>query len=249
MDHANHFEMTAFVKGRYSAAIAATAQEVSAAQDLRGLCFELAGRDADMFDGACAHVLVRAVDNGRLVACFRMLPFVGDTIGTSYSAQYYGLDALSGFEGRMVELGRFCIHPKEQDPDILRVAWAAMTAYVDQNDVKLLFGCTSFSGTETSDYQDAFAMLRDNHIAPKRWRPRAKAPDIFKFATKLRHQPDPKHVMLQMPPLLRTYLLMGGWVSDHAVVDRQLNTMHVFTGVEIEAIPAARKRLLRAVVG
>jgi hypothetical protein len=42
---------------------------------------------------------------------------------------------------------------------------------------------------------------------------------------------------------------MGGWVSDHAVVDRQLNTMHVFTGVEIGMIPGARKRLLRAVIG
>ncbi len=50
-----------------------------------------------------------------------------------------------------------------------------------------------------------------------------------------------------MPPLLRSYLLMGGWVSDHAVVDRQMNTLHVFTGLEISAIPAARKRLLRAV--
>ena len=50
-----------------------------------------------------------------------------------------------------------------------------------------------------------------------------------------------------MPPLLRTYLSMGGWVSDHAVVDRQMNTLHVFTGVEISAIPPARKRLLRAV--
>jgi putative hemolysin len=54
---------------------------------------------------------------------------------------------------------------------------------------------------------------------------------------------------LQMPPLLRTYLTMGGWVSDHAVIDRQLNTLHVFTGVEIAAIPPVRKRLMRAVVG
>ncbi len=42
---------------------------------------------------------------------------------------------------------------------------------------------------------------------------------------------------------------MGGWVSDHAVVDQQMNTLHVFTGVEIGAIPPARKRLLRAVAG
>ncbi len=52
-----------------------------------------------------------------------------------------------------------------------------------------------------------------------------------------------------MPPLLRTYLLMGGWVSDHAVVDSHMNTLHVFTGLEINAIPPARKRLLRATAG
>jgi hypothetical protein len=50
-----------------------------------------------------------------------------------------------------------------------------------------------------------------------------------------------------MPPLLRSYLVMGGWVSDHAVVDRDMNTLHVFTGVEVAAIPAARQRSLRAI--
>ena len=60
---------------------------------------------------------------------------------------------------------------------------------------------------------------------------------------------DSARAMASMPPLLRTYLMMGGWVSDHAVVDDKMNTLHVFTGVEIRAIPAARKRLLRAVVG
>jgi len=43
--------------------------------------------------------------------------------------------------------------------------------------------------------------------------------------------------------------MMGGWVSDHAVVDNDMNTLHVFTGVEIGAIPPARKRLLRQVAG
>jgi hypothetical protein len=38
---------------------------------------------------------------------------------------------------------------------------------------------------------------------------------------------------------------MGGWVTDHAVIDYDLNTLHVFTGVEISRVPAARARLLR----
>ena len=90
-------------------------------------------------------------------------------------------------------------------------------------------------------------MLAERHLAPKRWLPRVKAPDVFRFAARLRRKPDMRRAMARMPPLLRTYLLMGGWVSDHAVVDRDMNTLHVFTGVEIGTIPPARKRLLRAV--
>jgi putative hemolysin len=50
--------------------------------------------------------------------------------------------------------------------------------------------------------------------------------------------------MMKMPPLLRAYLSMGGWVSDHAVIDNKLNTLHVFTGLEVSKIPAAKKRFL-----
>ena len=146
----------------------------------------------------------------------------------------------------MVEMGRFCIHPDWTDPDILRVAWAAMTGYVDDNNVEMLFGCSSFKGTDADPYLDSFAVLRDRHLAPKRWVPRIKAPKVFQYAARLRRKPDLKRAQMKMPPLLLTYLMMGGWVSDHAVVDHDMNTMHVFTGLEINAIPPARKRLLRA---
>ena len=146
----------------------------------------------------------------------------------------------------MVEIGRFCVHPEARDPDILRTAWAAMTRYVDENNVEMLFGCSSFKGTDADAYADAFAMLKDRHLAPRRWWPQVKAPSVFRFAQALRRRrPDTGRAMRAMPPLLRTYLLMGGWVSDHAVVDRQMNTLHVFTGLEVSAIPPARKRLLR----
>ena len=113
--------------------------------------------------------------------------------------------------------------------------------------VKLLFGCASFKGTDAAAYLDAFAMLKERHLGPKRWRPRVKAPDVFRFAARLRRRPDARLAMRRMPPLLKSYLMMGGWVSDHAVVDAEMDTLHVFTGVEVGAIPPARKRLLRAV--
>lgn len=241
-------------KGRYRARTANSAQDVAAAQALRGLAFHGgdghpdAQPDEDRFDDICTHILIEEVGTGRLVCCFRMLPLeAGRDIDNSYSAQFYELSALRAFQGPMTEMGRFCVHPDVQDPDILRVAWAAMTRFVDETGVELLFGCSSFKGTDAADYLDAFAMLKERHLAPRRWLPRVKAPDVFRFAQALRRRrPDVKRAMQGMPPLLRTYLMMGGWVSDHAVVDGHMNTLHVFTGVEISAIPPARKRLLRA---
>ncbi|WP_233270327.1 GNAT family N-acetyltransferase [Chachezhania sediminis] len=242
--------MPALARGRYRAELAQGTGDVAEAQALRGLAFRTGGPDVDVFDDLCDHVLVRDVRSGTLVCCFRLLTLSGGAeIGQSYSAQFYGLSGLESFEGPMVEMGRFCLHPDWSDPDILRVAWGAMTAYVDQNGIEMLFGCSSFTGTETEAYLDAFAVLKDRHLGPKRFLPRIKAPDVFRFAARLRRKPDMKQAMLRMPPLLKTYLLMGGWVSDHAVVDRAMNTLHVFTGLEIKAIPAARKRLLRAVAG
>ncbi len=246
-------------KGRYSARFAETAEDLSACQRLRYLAFiegsgasaRSDGLDSDAFDTKCCHIMVEDTRSGALVCCFRLLPLAdGADIGSTYAAQYYELSGLKAYKGRMVEMGRFCIHPAWTDPDILRVAWGAMTKYVDDEGVEMLFGCSSFKGTRSDAYMDAFALLNQRHIAPKRWLPRVKAPAIFPFAQRLkRRKPDMKRAQQGMPPLLRTYLLMGGWVSDHAVVDRDLNTLHVFTGLEIGAIPPARARLLRATAG
>ena len=250
--------MLALRKGRHVARFAETGDDVRRAQELRHLAFiaRRAGpaprdgdRDADPFDADCRHLLVEDRATGRLVCCFRLMPLTdGSEIGRSYAAQYYELSALAGYPGRMAEMGRFCIHPDHaQDPDILRVAWAALTRLVDQEGVEMLFGCSSFMGTEAAAYRDAFALLRERHLAPRRWLPRIKAPRVFPFARRLcGTRPDPRRAFLTLPPLLRSYLALGGWVSDHAVVDDDLDTLHVFTGLEIAAIPPARARILRA---
>ena len=250
--------MLALRKGRYSARIAKSASDIGACQTLRQLCFRIqrglssdgaSAQDADAFDDRCDHVLIEDTRTDTPVCAFRLLPLKGGAdITNSYSAQYYDLAALSGFAGPMVELGRFCIHPNHSDPDILRIAWGAMARYVDDAGAEMLFGCSSFDGADAGQHHDALALLKEAHLAPKRWLPRVKAPKVFRFARALRLlRPDAKRALTGMPPLLRTYLMMGGWVSDHAVVDADLNTLHVFTGLEISAIPSGRARLLRAI--
>ena len=234
-------------QGKYRVRIAETVDDVRRAQALRWRSFRGGeGVDADPFDAGARHVLIEEARSGRLVCCYRLIAADGSEIAGSYSAQFYDLSALADYPGPMLELGRFCVAPGERDPAVLRLAWGALADHVERHRVELVFGCSSFRGIEPEIYADAFALLKERHLAPRRWLPRVKAPSVFRYARRLRERPDPKAAMRAMPPLLRIYLALGGWVSDHAVVDRDLGTLHVFTGLEIGAVPAARARFLRA---
>lgn len=240
--------MIALEKGRYRVRPVADTADMDAVMALRHARFGAQGALRDRFDRTAAHILVEDRARKVVVGSFRMARYAGAELCQSYAAQFYDLAALAAYAGPMLELGRFCIAPDHPDPDIARIAWAALTAYVDRTGVELLFGCASFSGTDPAPYADALALLRARHLAPARWAPQVKAPDVIRFGTRDGPDPDLARANAGLPPLLRSYLMMGGWVSDHAVVDAGMDTLHVFTGVEIALIPPARKRLLRALV-
>ncbi|WP_114964404.1 GNAT family N-acetyltransferase [Alkalilacustris brevis] len=252
--------MPSLSMGRYRARFGTSAQDIDTARRLRHAAFiaarsggaegAAAGRDGDALDSRCRHVLVEEAATGALVCCFRVLDLPrGTAIGSSYSAQFYDLSRLGAYPGRILEIGRFCIDPARTDPDILRMAWAFLTRLVDAQGIELLIGCSSFEGTDPARYAAAFGLLRARHLAPPRWRPAGRAPERVRFDALpgADDPPDTRRALRELPPLLRSYLTLGGWVSDHAVIDRQLDTLHVFTGLEIRAIPPARARLMRAV--
>ncbi len=241
--------MVLFEKGKYRVRLAETEADVRACQKLRHAAFSLQGRggvDEDDFDSLYKHVLIETPKTNTLLGCFRILPLAtGAEISGCYGSQFYDLSGLEAIPSPMLELGRFCVDPSCDDPDVIRVAWAAITSFVDEQGITFLFGCSSFVGNDPERYRDAFLWLRDNNTAKGPLAPKRLSQNRVDFET-LTGQGSKKQATLDMPPLLKTYLLMGGWVSDHAVIDPDMNTMHVFTGVEIDKIPESRKRLLRA---
>lgn len=239
--------MSGLGDGRFRVRRAAGAADLARVEALRAARFrgDPAARDLDAYDARAVQLMVEETATGRLACCFRLLPV--EDVAASYAAQFYGLEALAAYPGRMVEMGRFCVAEGESDPSVLRLAFAALAAEIEARRVSLLFGCASFPGVEAEPHAEAFALLGARHLAPRRWAPRVKAPAVFRYALALRaRRPDLAAALKAMPPLLRSYLSLGGWVSDHAVVDRDLGTMHVFTALETRAIPAARVRSLRA---
>jgi putative hemolysin len=237
--------MKLLLQNRYQVTFNRDPETLARALEMRAVHF--GAGDRDDFDTICTHALIQDIQTGDLICTFRFLHMgTGADIARSYAAQYYDLENLTGFTQPVMEIGRFCVDTNTIDPNVLRIAWAAVTQYVDANDIGFLCGCSSFAGNDFTPYEHAFALLKHRHLAPQQWRPRVKSMNVIPFAKNETPKPDIRLANQQLPSLLRTYLTMGGWVSDHAVIDPALNTIHVFTGVEISEIPAARKRLLRA---
>lgn len=230
-----------FHKGRYTARLAHSACDLQDCQQLRHRCFfGSVGVDQDSFDTNCDHLMV--TDSiGRVVATARLFRMQsGAEIHASYAAQYNDLSRFYDLDVALIEVGRFCIAPDVLDADVLRVVWAALTQIVDQNDVGYLFGCTSFAGTDPNRYGRAFKRLQDKHLGPVSLHLKPMAAGVIPLADVPPEGTDP------MPPLLRTYLAMGGWVSDYAVIDHKMNTLHVFTCLAVASVPPLRAAALRA---
>lgn len=230
-------------KGGLRVRQAGSAADMAAVLALRGLCFrgDPARPDGDAQDPQCLHMMIEG-PQGALWGSYRIRAFGAD-LSDSYAAQFYAMAPVAGLVGPFAELGRFCVHPEAMLTDVVRVAWGALAAWVVAQEVQVLFGCASFPGNASHDA--CFELLRRKYLGPEGARPGIAAPKVIRFAPQ--DSFDRKAAMAQMPPLLRSYLSMGGWVSDHAVIDADLGTQHVLCVLDIAAIPAARAQTLRAI--
>ncbi len=243
--------MTQFSLGRYRAIWRRGDEDLAAlapALALRAQAFRngTQASDGDPFDERAWHLLIEERESGTVVACARVTEFAtGRQIVSGYSAQHYELAGLSLIDAPLMEVGRVCLRPDVRDSDPLRMTWMGVAQRAAARGVVMLFGCSSFRGVDPEVYGEAFTLLARDHLAPTRWRPLIKAAQVFPFARAFRRRrPDAIAGLRLMPPLLRSYIAMGGRVSDHAVVDGDLDTLHVFTGLEVEAMPAARRAQL-----
>lgn len=222
--------------------------DVRRAQDFRGRIFRNGLSDRDDLDQNAIHGIMQSHD-GETVCVFRMRIVEGEAFDNCYASQHYELSPIQSSGLKSLEIGRFCVNPDFHDPDIFRLAWAEIAKFVHENDIQLLFGCTSFRGANILKHQRALSLLNEHYLGPESLRPRAKAERAVSFNNILSFGKSDKGVAYQnLPPLLRAYLNMGGWVSDHAVIDDDLDTLHVFTGVEIDKIPNSRRKILTSLL-
>lgn len=235
-------------KGKLIARLAEGPGDLDRVMAFRRMAFpRVGGREEDAQDALSAHVMVEG--EAGMLAYFRVMLFGwGAGLAQGYAARFYDVGPLAGYARPIAEIGRFCVTPGGVHPDVLRLAWGAMARLVDAGKAGLLVGCSSFRGAGWEMHRAGLALLAAEFVGPGAHLPGRKAAEVVDLAS-AGPLGDRRAALAGLPPLLRTYLGMGAWVSDHAVVDRDLDTLHVFTCVEVDQVPAARAASLRAVAG
>ena len=194
------------------------------------------GLDEDQFDAISDHCLIFDKKNSdRLVLVFRSRTFTSmEDILCSYSAQHYDLSKLTDLPFKPMEIGRLCIDQQGSDPFLLLSAFNYLRSLVSSGRIDLIFGCTSFSGADNPRHLATLSSLEKTQLADSMFPIKEKSSSILKFKQKIIGSKKNKTAKNFLPPLLKFYLRLGGKVSDHAVIDRDLDTLHLFTYVDLK---------------
>ena len=99
-----------------------------------------------------------------------------------------------------------------------------------------MFGCASFPGPEPKALALPLSYLFHAHLAPPALRPRACAGHYVDMRLLPEAEIDRRRALNALPPLLKGYLRLGGFVGDGAVVDRQFNTTDVCVVVKTDLV-------------
>ena len=239
--------------GNLGVRIATTAAELDAAQALRYNVFYnemgakpnaaalLTHRDTDEYDAVADHLLV--IDHGigpgpeGVVGTYRLIQrHAAERIGRFYSADEYDISPMLAFPGPVLELGRSCVHQNYRGRSAMQLLWRGIAAYVFLHRIDLMFGCASLPGNDPDAIATELTYLYHNHLAPPAIRPRA-LPDRYVDMRRLDPATvDPRRALAALPPLIKGYLRLGGFVGDGAVIDPQFNTTDVAVVVKTDLV-------------
>jgi putative hemolysin len=238
--------------GNLGVYISRSKPEIEAAQALRYRVFyqEMGGSpspeeralksDFDMFDAYCDHLLVVDHDlpaKEHVVGTYRLLRRTAmKPLGRFYSEGEFNITAIKHEEGEILELGRSCVDVNYRSRSVMQLLWRGIAAYVTQYDIKLMFGCASFTGTNVQTHTLPLSYLHHYHSTPATRRPVALPEQYVEMNLMPKESIDTKEAFAALPALIKGYLRVGGTIGHGAVIDTHCNTIDVGVVVKTDLV-------------
>ena len=213
-------------------------QEMGAHADAQTAATE---RDRDPYDAVADHLVVvdHSLGDGAdaVVGTYRLIQRDGARrIGQFYSAGEYDISRMLAHPGAVLELGRSCVDVGYRNRAVMQLLWRGIAAYVFHYQIDLMFGCASLPGTDPDALALELSYLHHHHLAPPEIRPRALPLRYVTMNRMGRAGIDAPAALSRLPPLIKGYLRLGGFVGDGAVIDADFNTTDVAVVVQTDLV-------------
>lgn len=199
------------------------------------------GHDIDIFDPYCEHLLVRLGSQddgepGEVIGTYRVLtPASAKRIGGLYSETEFDLTRLRPLRGKMVELGRSCVHPDHRNGSAIMALWGALAEFMVRNDLDTMVGCASISMRDGGHVAASlWEQLRHTHLAPIDLQVRPRLP--------LPVDELDRHLNVEAPALIKGYLRVGAKILGAPAWDPDFNTADLPMLMRIADLPARYRR-------
>ncbi len=199
------------------------------------------GIDTDHYDDFCDHLLVRETKTGKIVGGTRILSdSKAQLAGGFYSEVEFDLSKLLPLSGKIIEIGRTCIHADYRRGSVIATLWSGLAEYMLRHNVDYMLGCASISLDDDDGLNARQIMQYINNHYP--------APDYLVAKAK---QPLPSDTVsndcdtMIIPPLLKAYLRLGVFVAPVACIDPEFNVADAFILLETPRLhPRYRKHFI-----
>lgn len=227
----------------YNVKIAESKDEVDAALRLRYDVFvnELQrwngnsdGRDHDLYDDQCHHMIVVEKSSGNVIGTYRLqtqeLAKKGEGF---YTYKRFELDQFPDeVLSNGVEIGRACVEEKHRNGRVLYLLWKGLAGYLDYFNKRFLFGYSALSTTNPVIALNTYTYLkRNNYLHPD------LHVDVKKEYRCLGEASNGQSTdEIDIPPLLKNYIEVGTRVCSHPAHDRELDLIHFLILLDVEAI-------------
>jgi len=215
-----------------AATLAGTEEEILQCQRLRYRIFAeemgailddtIPGIDNDAFDSLCKHLIVRDTRSGNVVGTTRLL--IDDNQGRDvhfYSETEFNIKKVKELPGRLMEVGRTCIHPDYRSGSTIAVLWQGLARMMVLHDVDYLIGCASIPLDDGgANVAAVMNRLREKCFSP---------PDMRVYPKKVLPSPViDAFGAVRFPSLLKAYLRLGAVICGEPYWDVQFNVADVF---------------------
>ncbi len=223
--------------------LAETSEEKRAAQRLRYRVFvqELGASTSDMSDQLGVEYDAYDTYSDHLILQDKTLPVHDNVVGVYrllrgdiamdgpgfYSAGEFQLDKITDCGRKSVELGRSCVDARYRNGVAMHLLWNGLAEYVTRYKIEILFGVASFHGTDPAVIAHALSFLHHNYLASDELCATAYGENAIAMDIISPKETDRTTALMQIPPLIKSYLRLGGTVGAGAFVDYGFNTIDV----------------------